>query len=106
METEKLTSETGRVLYIPGNHDSEEMFSQNPPQWGTAVNLHSKVMKLAEGLSIIGFGGSAPIHVIEAGSVNEKPIWETSSYPYGTEDNFKTSLEKLWSQSQDCIGDD
>jgi Icc-related predicted phosphoesterase len=55
------------VLYIPGNHDSEEMFSSEPPQWETAINMHSQAKKLADGLTIIGFGGSAPIHVIEAG---------------------------------------
>jgi hypothetical protein len=56
------------VLYIPGNHDSEEMFASDPPQWGTAVNMHSQVMKIGDGLAIIGFGGSAPIHVVEAGA--------------------------------------
>ena len=94
------------MLYIPGNHDSEEMFSLKPPQWGTAINMHSKVIKLAEGLSIIGFGGSAPIHVVEAGSTEQKPIWEKSSYPFGTEENFKVALNGLWSSAKDIVGND
>jgi len=68
--------------------------------------MHSRVIKLAKGLSIIGFGGSAPIHVIEAGSTEQKPIWEKSSYPFGTEENFKAALNGLWSSAKDIVGND
>ncbi len=41
-------------------------------------------------------GGSAPIHVIEHGSTEEKLIWPRSAYPFDTEEKFKASLLKLW----------
>ena len=81
------------------------MFASDPPQWGTAVNMHSQVMKIGDGLAIIGFGGSAPIHVVEAGATEQKPIWETSSYPYGTEESFKTHLNGLWESCRQTIGE-
>ena len=62
--------------------------------------MHMKVIKLADGLQIAGLGGSAPIHVIEPGQTQQKPIWEKSSYPFGTEENFKKAVDQLWSQVQ------
>lgn len=82
-------AEPGHLLYIPGNHDSEEMFSQNPPQWGTSVNVHLKSYELASGLHLASMGGAGPIHAISKTTGLKELIWPHAPYPFKTDVEYK-----------------
>lgn len=54
--------EGGRIIYIPGNHDAESLFTptQENEILANSLNVHNNVCELAPGLAIAGFGGSLP----------------------------------------------
>jgi len=68
------------IIYIPGNHDCLSQY-QNKQLTTSSISLHKRQHKLAEGLGIIGFGGSLP-------GFNEtgKEVWY--GYPFATEAQF------------------
>lgn len=80
------------------------MFREEPPVWGSAVNVHMKVLQLADGLKVAGLGGSGPIHMIANGE--KKLIWPDSAYPHGTEEGFSLAVQKLWAKVEDSGNND
>ena len=65
------------VLYIPGNHDCLCQF-ENKSLTDRSISLHKRQHKLADGLVLIGFGGSLPAFE-RAGEM----VWE--GYPFRSE---------------------
>lgn len=48
-----------KVIYIPGNHDTSNMVSDNPPELTEkSINIHKKCFQLASDLYLFGLGGS------------------------------------------------
>ena len=59
-----------RVLYVPGNHDPPAMFAAEDD-----ANVHGRVLQLAPGLHVAGWGGS--VQAVEAGQV----VWQPYPCP-------------------------
>jgi len=91
-------SETSKLFYIPGNHDSECFFSDEPPVQGTkSQNIHKQVVELQPDLLLVGFGGCGPTIWLPDGETEWKQAsWEF--YPYATEEAFIADLKALWSE--------
>ena len=68
------------------------MFAEQPPVWGTAVNIHNKVVQLADGLKIAALGGAGPIHIIDDETKEKNIIYPNAAYPYGSEENYKVAV--------------
>jgi Icc-related predicted phosphoesterase len=100
------------VYYIPGNHDPPDLFysdnipypslvKQNPGSCEekqlkeNCHNVHGKIMEIAKGLKIFGYGGSKDNRVIEDGKDIES-IWE--AFPYKDEEDYEVGLNSLIAQ--------
>lgn len=79
------------ILYIPGNHDAPSLFSEKPTLTQHSVNIHGTAYKLAEGLQIVGFGGSLP------GYNKDKQIW--AGWPFKSDVELATKFKEI-AQSQ------
>jgi len=75
-----------KLYYIPGNHDSKNLFN-NEYKIGNGVNVHKKVVELDSDLILCGFGGSVPAYH------NGIKTWE--GYPFNSEDEFKAEFDIL-----------
>ncbi len=78
---EKLSNiaNSKKVYWIPGNHDPMSCFKGEDLG---GINIHKRVVKLADGLVIAGFGGAVPAF---DDSGNE--VWE--GYPFENEKQFE-----------------
>lgn len=78
---EKLNriANNGKVYWIPGNHDPMPCFEGEDLG---GINVHKKVVKLADGLVIAGFGGAVP-----AFDESGNEVWE--GYPFENEKQFE-----------------
>ena len=101
----------GSVFYIPGNHDPPQLFDEGLElDLGGARNIHGKEVQLAQGLRLMGWGGSTPavqqqhVAAVSAGPaaseeeggaacMTEKRVWE--GYPFTSEDMARESLARL-----------
>jgi Icc-related predicted phosphoesterase len=81
---------SGRVAYIPGNHDPKSMFqsmdADGPRMTPHSLNIHNRFLKIAPNLFLAGVGGSVP-GLYEDGS----EAW--LGYPYGSEADYADVLE-------------
>lgn len=70
-------------VYVPGNHDPEEEYSESKSGICTisspSVNIHKRCIQLAPHLWIVGCGGSVPT-MLKDGSLYK------TGYPYVNED--------------------
>ena len=58
-QIELLEEISDNVIYIPGNHDPEPMFADDPTKFTEkSQNINKKYIKLADDLILLGFGGS------------------------------------------------
>lgn len=93
-----LHKPTGKLFYIPGNHDAEALFDAESmaPINASSINLHNRVVELVPGLCIAGLGGSLPTK-FKADSDNE---WVDvfNPYPFLTEAAYTAAVNDLWSQ--------
>ena len=96
IETLEKFTEAGRLFYIPGNHDSAEMYQDVAPKWGNSHNIHCHSMFVTSGLSIAGLGGSADIFTSGlTGDQAHEQIWPLGTYPYDTEEKLVGDFQKL-----------
>uniref|UniRef100_A0A7S1C9Z9 Calcineurin-like phosphoesterase domain-containing protein n=1 Tax=Bicosoecida sp. CB-2014 TaxID=1486930 RepID=A0A7S1C9Z9_9STRA len=77
-----------RVVYVPGNHDPVSMCDlESPPQLTShSTSAHNRAVRIAPGLSVVGFGGSVPAYQ------DGKQRW--LGFPY-TEDHMRAGLGAL-----------
>lgn len=66
-----------KMFFVPGNHDCKQFFN-GQSDYDDFYNIHNKRMELAEGLDIVGFGGSVPAYV------NGQVYW--LGFPYSNQD--------------------
>lgn len=83
----KLESLSVPVLYIPGNHDAPSLYTDKPTLTKQSVNIQGKAYKLAEGIQIVGFGGSVP------GYIKGKEHWP--GWPYKSEEEYATKFKEI-----------
>ena len=89
----ELASITGKVLFIPGNHDPP--FFYEPTQDDSLINLHRTSYKIDEGLYITGFGGATPGFKTGEKLLTDYPFYSSNfevawpGYPYNA--NFEES---------------
>jgi Icc-related predicted phosphoesterase len=100
------------VYFIPGNHDPPDFFSnfdirkpalitksfdENIDAMHTkenCYNVHGRIIDIAKGLKLVGYGGSKNNLVVKDGEVIED-IWE--AYPYENEEDYSVGLKSLFS---------
>ena len=82
------SQDTGKVLYIPGNHDAEILFKpeEQVPINDNCVNLHGKVLEIAPGLVIAGLGGSLPTLFKQDGASDFVECF--TPYPFASEAHY------------------
>jgi Icc-related predicted phosphoesterase len=88
------------VYFLPGNHDAPvSLHEPKKRRFGArAVNLHDEAhVALAEGLVLLGLGGSVPAYS------NGYIVW--SGFPF-TEHQFGQRLDALWSRASTELRDD
>lgn len=94
---------SGKVIYIPGNHDAQLLMDAEamPPINEKSINLHNRVEELIPGLFIAGLGGSLPTLFQPNGS-NE---WEQvfTPYPFTSESLYTQAIQALWFDKVDPI---
>ena len=80
------------ILYIPGNHDSPTLFTNDSFSLTPySTNIHLKNYMIAEDLQIVGLGGSLPGYIANQDGIMIQ-VWE--SYPYD-EKSFEADLNPL-----------
>jgi Predicted phosphoesterases, related to the Icc protein len=91
------------IYYIPGNHDAAGFFKETPTLTQHSKCIHKASVKIADGLQIVGLGGSGPAYLEKSGK-NEL-YWE--GYPYTTDNDFsedlKAVLEKFCNENTQTI---
>ena len=75
------------ILYIPGNHDAPSLFTERPTLTQHSTNIHGRAFKLAEGLQIVGFGGSLP------GYIGEKQHWR--GWPFKSDEELAANFKEI-----------
>ena len=101
------------VFYIPGNHDPPDLFNNNDIRVPSLIkkgpddsneekqlkenctNVHGKIVNIAKGLKLVGYGGSKDNLVKKDGEVIDT-IWE--AYPYKDEEDYSVGLKSLFSK--------
>ena len=87
---------TGKLIFIPGNHDAEVLMDAEamPPINDTSINLHNRVHELIPGLIIAGLGGSLPTQFKEEGSNSYVNVF--TPYPFPNEEAYTEAITSLW----------
>ena len=81
------------MLYIPGNHDPKTLFEENKKALTpTSANIHNAFVQLADGLMLLGLGGSVPAFKKTPDSSEE--VW--SPYPWKDGDLYTKTLSNLY----------
>lgn len=75
------------ILWIPGNHDSTESFFPTGGMNKETVNIHNRVIQIAEDLYVAGFGGS-----VSALDNQKQLVWK--GYPVAKGDFNVSQLQK------------
>lgn len=75
-----------KMFFVPGNHDCKEFYTAQP-NYNDFYNMHNRRLELAEGLDLVGFGGSVPAYV------NGELYW--AGYPFLNEDDIAEEWSKV-----------
>ncbi|KAI6659118.1 hypothetical protein LOD99_14794 [Oopsacas minuta] len=76
-----------KVVYIPGNHDPINFFNkfEYPLINDNIINLHKDMFRIADGLVVVGFGGSLPGY--------KSGVMEWDGFPHHQTDTYEAELE-------------
>mmetsp|Transcript_24106 Transcript_24106/g.21174 ORF Transcript_24106/g.21174 Transcript_24106/m.21174 type:complete len:189 (+) Transcript_24106:98-664(+) len=78
------------IIYIPGNHDVPEILEKQTKLTQHSILIQNASYKLAEGLQVVGCGGSIPAFTRKNGK--SELFWE--GYPYSSDNDFGVDLRK------------
>lgn len=91
------------ILFIPGNHEANILYSPGGLSSENAINLHKNNVELIQNLKVFGFGG-APPGVLEEEKGEWVKVWE--GYPQETHEKFdKEITEFLENEVKKCNPD-